>query len=272
MSEQDHIDSYLDDLARALKIDPARARRVLAETDDHLREATHDIRATGVDEDEAARLAIERFGTPQVVASRFSTELRPPLVAVGRELVIALAGMAAVGLIAIGISGALAGAFGHFFGWTFVAGDKSGVTYTAQRCAEYLKISPNATNCTQAALFDHYWEIVGQRIAVGVLGLMVLGGYAIARRSWKSGQARLPHGFSPIVGTALFGLAALALLGVSSLNIVFSNTSGTGGLLSGGIVSLAVFAIYGLRLARELPRRRLSDSFPPLRRGVVLAT
>lgn len=252
MTEQERIDSYLDDLARALQIDRARARRVLAETEDHLREATHDICETGVEEDEAARLAIEHFGTAEVVAARFSTELRPPLVAIGRDLVIALAGMAAVGLIAIGLSGTLGAVFGHFFGWTFVAGDRPGVTYTAERCAEYLKISPNASDCTQAALIDHYWEIVGQRIAAGILGVVVLGGYLIARRAWKPRADHLPRGFSPIVGSALFGLAAAGLLGVSTLNIIFANTSGTGGLLSGGIVSLIVFAIYGLRLAREL--------------------
>lgn len=252
MSEQDRIDSYLDDLARALRIDRARARRVLAETEDHLREATRDIRESGVEEDEAARLATERFGTPDIVANRFLTELRPPTIAIAKELAIALAGIAAVGLIAIGVSGALAGLFGKTIGWTFVAGDAPGVTYTAERCAEYLRLSPNASDCTQAALIDHYWEVVDSRIAAGVLGVLVLSGFLIARRRWKSHTDRLPHGFSPTIGTALFGLAALGLMGVSTMNIVFSNTSGTGALLSGGIVALAVFAIYGIRLAREL--------------------
>jgi hypothetical protein len=170
MSEQERIDSYLDDLARALKIDRARARRVLAETEDHLREATHDIRETGVDEDEAARLAIERFGTATAVANRFSTELRPPFQAILMEMAIALAGIAAVGLIAIGISGGLAGVFGKTFGWSFVAGDQPGVTYTAERCAEYLRYSPSATTCAQAALDDHSFEVVGYRIAAGSSG------------------------------------------------------------------------------------------------------
>jgi hypothetical protein len=252
MSEQESIDSYLDDLARALKIDRARARRVLAETEDHLREATHDIRETGVDEDEAAHLAIERFGTATAVANRFSTELRPPFQAILVEMAIALAGIAAVGLIAIGISGGLAGVFGKTFGWSFVAGDQPGVTYTAERCAEYLRYSPSATTCAQAALDDHSFEVVGYRIAAGVFGLIVLGAYLVARHMRGPDRARLPGGFSPIVGSALFGLAAAGLLGFSTLNIIFSNTSGTGGLLSGGIVSLAVFAIFGLRLVREL--------------------
>ena len=49
------------------------------------------------------------------------------------ELGFAFTRLAFAGLIAIGISGVIAGIFGSAFGRSFVAGDPPGVTYTATR-------------------------------------------------------------------------------------------------------------------------------------------
>jgi hypothetical protein len=93
--------------------------------------------AAGASEEEAQRRAIERFGDPRTVAWRFSARLAPvPPAAVVGELARAAVLLGAVGLVAIGASGALAELLGRLVGPAFVAGDLPGVTYTTQRCVE----------------------------------------------------------------------------------------------------------------------------------------
>jgi hypothetical protein len=85
--------------------------------------------------------------------------------------------LGAVGLVAIGASGLVAELLGRLFGAGFVAGDLPGVTYTGQRCAQYLEYFPNAGGCEQAATLHHWGEVVEYRVAVGVVGAFVLGAY-----------------------------------------------------------------------------------------------
>jgi hypothetical protein len=42
------------------------------------------------------------------------------------------------------------------------------MTYTSQRCAEFLEYFPNAGGCEQAAALHHWGEVVEYRVAVGV--------------------------------------------------------------------------------------------------------
>lgn len=71
MDESGLIDTYLDDLFAALRGEPRRARRILIEAEDHLREAVRDHIAAGMSESDAERLAIERFGSAREIAERF---------------------------------------------------------------------------------------------------------------------------------------------------------------------------------------------------------
>jgi hypothetical protein len=181
-----------------------------------------------------------------------------PRGAVLAALVRALAGLGAVGLIAIGVSGLLAELFGRVFGYGFVAGDPPGVTYTPERCAEYLEYFPKLHSCGEAATMHHFGEIVEYRVAAGVLGLVLLAFYLILRRRDRDGQLALPNGFSATIGTALFGLAAAALL-LESLNsvVIGARTGaepapGTGGWLSAGLVALVVAAAYARSFYRSV--------------------
>ena len=63
MPERDPIDRYLDDLARVLQVHGPRKRRILAEAEQHLRECAQ---AHGAEQ------AIERFGSPEMVAASFT--------------------------------------------------------------------------------------------------------------------------------------------------------------------------------------------------------
>src|SRR6478736_2418791 len=70
----DLIERYLDQLVLELRGRAPAVRRILAEAEDHLREAVDQSVAAGVEPDEAARLAIHRFGSARVVARRFSRQ------------------------------------------------------------------------------------------------------------------------------------------------------------------------------------------------------
>ena len=225
--------------------------------------------AAGASEEEAQRLAIERFGHPRTVARRFSARLAPvPPTAVAAELARAAVLLGGVGLVAIGASGLVAELLGRLFGAGFVAGDLPGVTYTAQRCAEYLEYFPDAGGCAQAAALHHWGEVVEYRVAVGVLGLLVLGGFLLWRR-WPDRQnprylGVLPDGFSATVATSLYGVAA-AVLALLSLDAFQVGGDGTGQWLSAAIVASAMAVAYGISLYRTvLTRARLGAATFPL--------
>jgi hypothetical protein len=252
------VDEYLDQLLAELRVPPARLGRILAETEDHLRTAIEHEMAAGASPDLAARRAIARFGSPRVVAHRYALEEgRLPLSALVLPLMLSLGLLAGVGLLAIGASGALAAGLGAAFGKTFIAGDPPGITYTPARCADYREYHPEAGDCAAAATAHHFDEVVEYRLAAGVLGALTLAGWAVLRRRLHRFAVRgiLPEGFTAIAGAALFGVAAVGLL-VSSLGpMAFGDTSGAGGLLTGGIVALAVFAVYAGALTRTLVLR-----------------
>ncbi|HEX5368275.1 MAG TPA: permease prefix domain 1-containing protein [Dehalococcoidia bacterium] len=244
MSEPRNIEAYLDALAERLVLPPQRLRRVLAETEDHLRSSITSLIEEGVERDEAARLAIQRFGAPDVVAKGFA---RGPIASVALVMATArsLYGVAVVGLLAIGLSGVIAAVLGAAFGKSFVAGDVSGVTYTPARCDQFLTLWPHAANCMQAALMDHYDEVVFYRVLAGLLGLVALGGLWFLRRRVSS--SRLPDWFAPTVGASIFSIAGLGLLAAAA------NPDGqVGGYISGAAVAAVVAVAYGLQLARYL--------------------
>ena len=65
------IDAYLDRLDHELRLQRAPRRRLLAEVEDHLRSCARELGA-GVDEAEAERRAVERFGAAATVARHFA--------------------------------------------------------------------------------------------------------------------------------------------------------------------------------------------------------
>lgn len=254
----DPIEVYLDELLLELRGTPRDARRALREVEEHLRDATEEGVAGGLSENDAARRAVERFGP----ASAIATQLRPAgtlasLRQLARELTWTLAPVAALFLVAIGASGLAAAGMGAVFGQAFVAADAPGVTYT--RCAEYIEYEPHARTCEAAAIAHHFGEIVDYRIAVGVLGLLLFAAWWLWRRR-RGGrvlrQRLLPRAFPPVVGAALATAAAAGLIGNSVGRMTAGAVDGTGGDLSGGIVSALLAAGFGLALWREVHGRR----------------
>ena len=262
----DPIEGYLDQLLGHLRGAATDVRRILAETEEQLRDATAELEAAGASEEEAQQRAVERFGPPRTVARRFSAGLAPiPPAAVAAELARTAALLGGVALVAIGASGLLAELLGRLFGPAFVASDLPGMTYTPERCAEFLEYFPDAGGCEQAAALHHWGEVVEYRVAVGVLGLLVLGAYLLWRRGRRGEQPRyrgvLPDGYAATVATSLYGVAA-AVLALQSLDaLLVANGSGAGQWLSAAVVALAMAVFYGVSLYRTvLNRARLGPA------------
>jgi hypothetical protein len=172
------------------------------------------------------------------------------------ELALATVLLLGVGLVAVGASGAVAGVMGAAAGKAFVSGDAPGVTYTKARCAELREYAPHAPTCEAAAVEHHFGEVIWYRLAAGVLGGVVLAGYAwTRRRRGARGPALLPETLVPTAAATLFGAAAVFLLG-QGLDLTFLGTQhGGGGFLSGGIVAAAVASWFARDVARTLVRR-----------------
>lgn len=257
----DLVDSYLDRLLLELRGRAHDVRRILAETEDHLRDSVADGVNEGLASEVAEQRAIDRFGSPRTVARRFEhhgglAQARPAV----EQLAMALSLLAAIGLLAVGASGLLAAGFGLAVDRSFVAGDRPGVTYTAARCADFQEYFPHATSCEEAATNHHFEEVVRNQVAGGILGLMVLGGrFWLIRRRRRQGsyveEELLPEGVLPTAGVITSGLVAAVCLGQGIDHLIIGQRAGAGALFGMGLAAVPVFLgycwlLYGLLLYR----------------------
>jgi hypothetical protein len=242
----DPVQIYLDELFDRLAGTGAAGRRALAEAEDHLTSAVATHTATGHSVPEAQRLAVAQFGDPVSFASGIA-RAQGGLVALLRPLFTGAWLLGGVGLVAIGLSGLVAEVFGRLAGARFVAGDLPGVTYTPQRCAEYLEYFPTAGSCAEAAELHHWGEVVQYRAAAGLLGVVALAVYAALRRvgPLKGGAWRPAAGPLALVTVTLFGLAAILLTLPDAARWALQDSSGVGANLSGGLVAAVVAATAG---------------------------
>jgi hypothetical protein len=191
---------------------------------------------------------VAEFGDADLVARTMTRAGGPATTALLVETFRALLLLGVVGLLAVGASGLLAWSAGGLFGKAFVSGDAPGVAYTAARCADLREYAPGSATCAAAAVSHHFDEVVGYRLAAGVLGLLVLVVWLAVTRPWRRTAGRwqasygvLPATFVPTVGSALFGAAAL-MLPYGLLDLVASGAGhGSGALITAGAVSAAAF-------------------------------
>jgi hypothetical protein len=262
---EDAVEEYLDRLLVELRGRGRDVRRILAEVEGHLHDAMEAAMAEGLSVEDAERRALARFGSPAAVARRFARRPgRLPPAPVLREVAFVLVLLSGIRLVAIGASGGLAAGMGAAFGKDFVSGDANGVTYTPARCATFLEYHPSTT-CEQAAVAHHFDEIVFYRLAAGVLGLAVLAGCAVLRRSRRFGDLShgvrlLPDAFAATVGAAVFGAASVVLVAQSLGQILGGDSAGAGNWLSGGLVSLVVAGLCVVGLHRALLSRVTVDA------------
>ncbi|MGE0601078.1 MAG: permease prefix domain 1-containing protein [Dehalococcoidia bacterium] len=254
----DPIERYLDDLFLALRDSPREARRLVRDAEDHLREQQDELVAKGMAREEAAGQAIARFGSVSQIVERANQEdPRRWLLSVAGGMFSGALWLVAIGFIAIGVSGVIALAMGSMLGHKFVAADPPGVTYTAERCADFERFVPDAPDCETAAIDHHYEETVGYRLSGGVLGLLLAGAAFAARPLARRGPDL--RGLVAGAGFALFGAAATILMGIGAQSLIFNSGDGAGETLSAGPVALLVALGFGVLLLKWLrePRARI---------------
>jgi hypothetical protein len=252
----DLIGQYLDELRASLRLAPEKAALIVAEAEDHLRTTASDALAAGMTEREAQQAAISAFGSVRAVVR--AHESRPRNLIRGRstgeilsDLFWSAWKLGGIGLIAIGVSGLVVLVMNVAFGPTFTGQAPPGVTFAKANCAYWMSAWPGAHTCAAAHMLEASSDEVVLRIVGGILGIILLQGYAIARYFWRRhghGPAVLLAGHFPVVAACVFGTGAfgLALAQLTGLTV----KEGPGAYLSGALVASALAVAYGVRTSR----------------------
>jgi hypothetical protein len=202
----------------------------LDEANDHLFAAADALEAAGMTRLDAEREAVRRFGSASELVRG---SWRVSFGALVGEILRAAILLGGCGLVAVGLSGVVVAVMNALAGDSFVGGTtvlgEGGhtVTETAQDAATL-------------------------RVLAGIVGLLVLAGYALLRRCMKPTTV-LPSGLVHALGAAAFAAATLVLTAAS----VDQAATGVGGhgvgfFLSGGLISLAGAVLFCARATRAL--------------------
>jgi hypothetical protein len=252
----DPVEDYLDQLYAGLRTTPREARRIIAEAEDHLREATAAGVEAGLSEHEAQEAAISSFGSVSAVVRAHARRI-PPLAVFG-ELVMAAWKLASITVLAVAGSGLVALVMNQLIGRQFVGGNPSAAGGFPLGTCHYWMSIWHAQSCAQAATLETSSDAVSLRLLALIPGLVLLEGYLLARRyqrkrGWRADL--LPDGFVPTVAACVFGgltagLAFLATLAPPGA----TQTGGPGSFLSAAIVTLLITIGFVPALRRSLLR------------------
>jgi hypothetical protein len=247
------VEEYLDRLLAAAPGPPREVRALLAEAEAHLRDVTAEGQARGLGRHEAERQAVARFGPVRSVAAGEARRHLVGFPVLIRQTVASGLLLGAIGGMAVGISGILAAVMAALGGSTFIVDISSATRLAPSDCARWLSQDPSAHSCYQAALSDWTAEVIGYRLVVGMLGLMAMAAYVLARRHWTRHRrfATLPAPVSDTVALVLFGLSGLWALGLG-IDWVAQGQNGAGQWLAAAPVALAVAGYFGFRLLGDL--------------------
>ncbi len=253
----DAIERYLDDLFVELRgTSPRDARALLNETESHLYDAAEEAERAGMGPTEASLEAVRRFGSANQLARRDRKRAGTDLI---RGLIVSGWVLGALGALAIGISGLLAGLM-RVAGATneFLAGDNATANLAPSDCARWLRSYPDAHSCVRAALDDWASETVGYRVVFGMLGLIAIGLFLLARSRWSPARRwlGLPPAVANTIATTLFGISGVWLAGLGIDALIVSSGHGAGQWLSAAPVALAGAVVFGFRLLRGLSPAR----------------
>jgi HAAS domain-containing protein len=251
MSQQpDLIGDYLGELRAALQVTAEQAGLIVAEAEDHLREAAARGLAAGMTEREAQEAAISAFGSIGAVVRAHATRAafirgRAPAAVLG-DLVLAGWKLAGTGLAAVGVSGLVVLLMNVVLGRGFTGQAPSGVSFHQADCAHWMALWPGARTCAGAQLLESSSDAVVLRVGAGVIGIALLVTYGVlryAQRRRKRGPVAVLAGYFPLLAACVFGTGALGLA-LAQLTS-FTVTDGPGTYLSGAIVAAGGTVWYG---------------------------
>jgi hypothetical protein len=257
-SDDGPVEDYLDRLLLTLGGSPRQVRHTLAEVEAHLQDAVAEEMAAGKARPEAEAAAVARIGAVHGVTGR-SAAFGRPTAALVRRAALAASLIGGVGLVAVGISGAVSWALAAMRGGSFVTAPFPPGSYTRADCMRWLAGDPATHNCVTAMIYDHVGDIVLQRFAGGVLGLLALAAYWFLRRRWhdRGTLAALPPGSAEAAGGLLAALVALGGMGMAINTELVQRGQGAGQLFSIAVAALAAAVFFAFRLwaVRSRPHR-----------------
>ena len=223
MTAPQTISEFLDTLLFELRDrEPRTARRVLAETEDHLREAAAARVAAGDDEAAAEAAAIAAFGRPGALAAAYPAQRLPPgtqpipLAALARQFIL----FAGLVLVAVGVSGVILLVMGEVGGARFAVNSNS-ATAPAGSCV--YEVPPGAIlelpdprfdpacqpfdvlRAVRAYRHHAFVEAVTLRLGLGVTGIACFALLWVSRGWGRSAPAG-------VAATAPFAAGAVALI------------------------------------------------------------
>jgi hypothetical protein len=247
------IDRYLDELfVQAQRLPARQARALLAEAEAHLSDARDERLARGLEIDRAEAEAVARFGAVGDLVAADAKVGRPATV---RSVIASAWILGSLGAIAVGVSGVISGLFrlaGASNQW--MAGGHPILGWGGANCGRWMQLYPNARTCAQAALDDKAAETVGYRIVLGVLGLLGVAVFVVARRYWPRARRwpTLPTVVVDSIATTLFAFTGAWFAGMAADAIVVGGGVGAGQWLSAAPIALGAAVYFGLRLVRDL--------------------
>jgi hypothetical protein len=248
----DLIQQYLDDLTSRLRGSPTYVRRVIAEAEEHLAEGVDARVAQGSDEAAAEAAALAEFGSAPVVARELNRatwrDARPAL---RRDVVETGLRLLGVGMIVVGVAGAVARVVAAVTTTDSVFGAPAALSPSAGDCAHWESLHPSATTCQAAATMEAATDQTLGMLATGLLGVLLLVALAVAGRRWPR-QPVLPRALAPTVAATAFALAAAGLFALAVSDVVVLSTWGSGLWWTCAACSLAAALVSLFTAARSV--------------------
>jgi hypothetical protein len=251
------VEDYLDRLLLTLGGSPRRVRHTLAEVEAHLHDVVAEEMAAGKSRPEAEMAAVGRMGPEHAVTGRRAAFSRPkaPL---ARRAALGASLVGGVGLIAVGVSGAIAWALAAMRGGSFVTAPFPPGSYTRGDCARWLAADPGTHNCVTAMIADHVGDIVARSFAAGVVGVLALMAHEWMRRRWhdRSTLTALPLGSAEAAGGLLAVLVAIGAAGTGIDTEMVQRGLGAGQQFSIAIAATGAAIFFAARLYETVRSRR----------------
>lgn len=256
MTEPHPVEAFLDDLHTAARQLPAReARQLIAEAEAHLYDATADLMRDGVPEPDAQRQAVARYGNAATLVRAEQTRSPLSQFALAQRVVASGLRLGSIGAILVGLSGVVSAVIYWIGGSRALVGIPPGTTLSAGDCTRWAGPNAGAAACRAAAISDWTGETIYYRIALGILGALVLLALR-ASAHWRGrGWSELGSATTDTIAVTLLIAGGVWTLGLGVDAAVVGG--GAGQWFSGAGVALAAAAYYGVRVSRRLRGARI---------------
>jgi len=253
------IEDYLDQLLLTLTGSPRNVRHTLAEVESHLRDSAEAARRDGLDEIAAERLAVERMGSSLGVREDTRLGRLLPL-ARRRRIVLVTLFLGAVGGIAIGVAGAIAGVARIVGGDRAIASPFPSGSYSAPDCRRWMHLYPKAPDCVTAMTIDHAADFLRNCAVAAFGGVLSALAFLWLRRRWHEREVAiaLPSSFEDLAVAVLSALVVVATTAQAADSFLVTKGVGAWQWVSLAIAAAATSLIFAARLGRRLGRPRLN--------------